>query len=246
MANSRWQNLLSAMAAGSGEAIDGELSDDVASKVEEITGMPVPVERRIFARHVPSVALDDGLSDTEIAHVEERFGFSFPPDLRELLQTALPIGDDFPNWRSGEEEMLRSWLRSPLDGVIFDVEHNGFWLPEWGPRPEILDEALRRAEEFVAAAPRLIPIYGHRMIAAEPHEAGNPVFSVHQTDIIYYGFALADYLRHEFDLPDREPWPGEVRPIRFWDVQRFQEVRWSGGPCVFDDRAGVLPEVTAG
>jgi hypothetical protein len=31
-----------------------------------------------------------------------------------------------------------------------------------------------------------------------PLEAGNPVFSVYQTDIIYYGENLENYLRNEF------------------------------------------------
>ena len=97
-------------------------------------------------------------------------------------------------------------------------------------------------DEWVAAAPRLIPIYGHRMMPDEPQEPGNPVFSVHQTDIIHYGFDLADYLRHEFGLPGREPWPERVRPIRFWDPDRFQEVRWGpDGSCVFDNSRGQLP-----
>jgi hypothetical protein len=42
---------------------------------------------------------------------------------------------------------------------------------------------------------KLIPIFVHRMMPDDPHLAGNPVFSVHQTDIIHYGFALADYPR---------------------------------------------------
>jgi hypothetical protein len=54
------------------------------------------------------------------------------------------------------------------------------------------------------------------MLPDEPHVRGNPVLSVHQTDIIYYGFNLTDYFYHEFALPGREPWPEVVRPIRFW------------------------------
>lgn len=98
---------------------------------------------------------------------------------------------------------------------MFDVEHNGFWLDEWGPRPSSLGQALQVANELVAAAPRLIPVFAHRMMPDEPHLPGNPVLSVHQTDIVHYGFDLADYLRHEFGLPGREPWPAQVRQIRF-------------------------------
>ncbi len=182
-----------------------------------------------------------GLTDAEVAAAELRFGFRFPPDLRSFLQTALPRGPEFPDWREGEESVIRDWLDQPRRGVLFDVEHNGFWLEEWGPRPRSLAEALRAAGELLTAAPKLIPIYGHRMMPDEPHLPGNPVFSVHQTDIIHYGFDLVDYLRHEFGLPGREPWPERMRPIRFWDLDRFQDVRWSHGPCEFDNSGGQLP-----
>jgi hypothetical protein len=76
---------------------------------------------------------------------------------------------------------------------------------------------------LLAAAPKLIPIYHHRMMPDEPHLKGNPVFSVWQTDIIYYGFDLEDYLRHEFVLPGRKAWPETIRPIRFWNIDRFYE-----------------------
>jgi hypothetical protein len=39
---------------------------------------------------------DPGLTDAEVIAVERRFGFKFPPDLREFLQTALPRGPEFP------------------------------------------------------------------------------------------------------------------------------------------------------
>ena len=171
----------------------------------------------IITDHSPvhRIEFDAGLTAAEVTAAERRFGFRLPPDLRDFLQTALPRGPQFPDWRSGDEDTLREWLDLPRQGILFDVEHNGSWLDEWGPRPPLAD-ALRIASEHVAAAPRLIPVFGHRIMPDEPHMPGNPVFSVHQTDIIHYGFDLADYLRHEFNLP-REPWPGQVRPIRFWD-----------------------------
>ncbi len=191
---------------------------------------------------VHRVAFDAGLTDPEVVETEGRFGFRFPPDLRELLQTALPRGPQFPDWRFGDEVALRDWFDLPQRGVLFDVEHNGFWLEVWGPRPGPLDETLRVAGELVAADPRLIPVFGHRMMPDEPHLVGNPVLSIHQTDIIHYGFNLADYLRHEFSLPGREPWPERVRPIRFWELDQFQDVRWSPDrSCVFDNSRGQLP-----
>jgi hypothetical protein len=184
-----------------------------------------------------------GLTDAEVAAAESRFEFRFPPDLREFLQTALPHGPSFPDWRAGNEVALREWLDLPRDGVLFDVECNGFWLPEWGPRPET-EEAKRVVEQLLRDAPRLIPIYSHRMLPADPPVAGNPVFSVHQTDIIVYGSDLRDYLMHEF-LRHSGDWsmPEKNRPIAFWGVERFQAVRWgTDGSYGFDNRGGVLPE----
>jgi hypothetical protein len=187
------------------------------------------------------IRFDQGLTDSEVEAAQAQFGFRFPPDLRAFLQTALPCGPKFPDWRSGEASALREWLDRPRQGLLFDLEHNGFWLQEWGPRPRSLAEARRLVSELLAAAPKLVPIYGHRMMPDEPQLSGNPVFSVHQTDIIHYGFDLVDYFRHEFHLPTREPWPQQVRAIRFWDLDRFQEVRGARGPCVFDNSEGQLP-----
>jgi len=181
------------------------------------------------------------LTNADVVRIERKFSFRFPPDLRAFLQTAVPRGAQFPDWHSGSEADLRDWLAIPREGVLFDIKHNHFWLTQWGPRPESLRQALQIAESLLAAAPKLIPIYGYRMMPDDPHLEGNPVFSVHQTDIIYYGHDLEDYLRHEFDLPGRQPWPENLRPIRFWNIDRFQEVRWANGSCVFDNRRGILP-----
>jgi hypothetical protein len=213
--------------------------------VDQLRGTPYQFGLITPGSPVRRVEFDPGLTDAEVAAVEGRFGFRFPPDLREFLQTALPRGPRFPDWRSGDETALRDWLDLPRQGILFDVEHNGFWLEEWGPRPGSLGEALRTVSELVAAAPKLIPVYMHRMMPDEPHLPGNPVFSVHQTDILVYGTDLRDYLAHEFLMSEDEQWdwtvPTGTRPIRFWDTERFQEVRWADGPCVFDNSKGQLP-----
>ena len=46
----------------------------------------------------------------------------------------------------------------------------------------------------LAQAPTLIPIYGHRYLPAGNGTHGHPVLSVYQTDIIFYGTDLADYM----------------------------------------------------
>jgi hypothetical protein len=162
------------------------------------------------------VSLEPGLTDAEVNKVEQRYGFRFPPDLRSPLRFALPIDQRFPNWRAGPEAALRKQWDWPADGICFDIEHNEYWMETWGPRPSTLYEAFCIARAEVARAPVLIPVYGHRYLPSEPEIAGNPVYSVWQTDIIYYGYDLASYFHHEFHAPLPSWATTAPRPIRFW------------------------------
>lgn len=182
------------------------------------------------------IECDAGLSEAEILGFENEFGIHFPEDLRSFLRFVLPVSDRFPDWRNGDRDELRSWIELPLEGILFDVEHNGFWLPGWGRRPETMFGARRIVSQLVANAPKLIPVYGHRMIPDRPVLAGNPVFSVHQTDIIYYGCDLRDYFIHEFFSNSQSGvWPiaDSVRLIEFWDVESFA-TRWKLPPSTYD------------
>ena len=81
------------------------------------------------------ISFADCLTDAEVATIESTYGFNFPPDLKAFLQYALPVSQDFLNWRESGEIEIREWLGWPLKGMLFDIEHNGFWLKEWGPKP---------------------------------------------------------------------------------------------------------------
>jgi hypothetical protein len=61
-------------------------------------------------------------------------------------------------------------------------------------------EATEIAKADFVTWPKLLPIFGHRFLAAEPCRVGNPVLSIQQMDIVYYGCDLAQYLMHEFVL----------------------------------------------
>jgi hypothetical protein len=162
------------------------------------------------------VDIDPGLQDEEIANVESSLSFQFPPDLRALLSAGLPVSKGFPNWRKGPQEELRWLLDGPADGIVFDVEANGYWRTEWRPRPADVEGATASAREQIAKAPTLVPIFGHRFIPAEPRGEGNPVFSLSQTDVVVYGNDLADYMAVEFLVP-RPGWSRRTpKPIRFW------------------------------
>jgi hypothetical protein len=155
------------------------------------------------------IIFDEGLNEYEFEKIESKFNVIFPDDLKLLLQNAIPISDGFINWRQGlesekEAENIIARLALPLDGMIYDVKNNGFWFDQWGDKPKELDDQIELATKYYFTYPKLIPIYSHRYIPDQPRQTGNPVFSVHQMDIIYYGYDLASYFAKEFkfELPD--------------------------------------------
>jgi hypothetical protein len=166
---------------------------------------------RALLRSLP-VPQAPGLTAAEIVDIEQLLGFRFNPDHRVLLRQGLPVGPRWPDWRAGTTESLRRMLSAPADGVLFDVEANGFWWEGWGARPADPDVALAAARTALARAPRLVPVYGHRYCVALP-EPGLPVYSVMQTDVLPYGRDLRNYLRHEFGSAARLP---PVRTVPFW------------------------------
>lgn len=183
------------------------------------------------------VIFDSGLTDQEVIDVERRYGFKFPSDLKLLLQYSLPIGipgqirKSFPNWRDKNDPYLKNyWREHIIDGINFDIEYNSFWLKELGSKPYDINSAKKIMSEFIDTVPKMIPLHSHRYIPAEPNEDGNPVFSIYQTDIIYYGVNLAEYFDVEFALnegttiytgPHEKP-----KQIRFWSdmVERMNDI----------------------
>jgi hypothetical protein len=145
----------------------------------------------------------------ELDDAQERYCLRFPPDLIAMLLERQPApGYD---WKS-ENDTVRQMLAWPLEVLLFDVE-NGFWWPDWGERPDRPEARNEVVESSLKAAPRLIPIIGHRFIPEEPSIEGNPVFSMHGFDTIYYGANLAEYLSNEFEGLHEI---GSTRHIPFW------------------------------
>ena len=168
----------------------------------------------ITAKVVPRKYRTAGLSALELAVAQEQAEAVFPDDLCELLATTLPAGDGFPDWRGQPGKAMQEWRERLVGTIHFDVLHNSFWLDEWGALPDDASESRQIVTEALREAPALIPIYAHRAIPNDPVAAGNPVFSVYQTDIILYGANLTEYLANEFK--HRHNLSPDSRTIRFW------------------------------
>lgn len=151
---------------------------------------------------------EPGLTDAEFARVEREYGFEFADDHRAFLAAGLPVNvppeegqawaRPWPDWRRGDPDELRYQLAGPVEGTLFDVEVNGFWYPSWGDRPASIKEAVAVAKLRLTEVPTMVPVYAHRYLPAGHGSYGHPVLSMVQTDIIYYGLDLADYIQQEF------------------------------------------------
>jgi hypothetical protein len=174
-----------------------------------------------------------GLTDEEFDRIERTYGFEFADDHRAFLAAGLPLNVPFepeegvsyawerpwPEWRDGDPGAVRERLEWPVDGVLFDVEHNAVWHDTWGVRPAGREEALETARLMLAQAPRLVPVYGHRFLPAGRGTVGHPVLSMVQTDIIYYGTDLVDYIHQEFGGPGMDRTDQRWNPnatVAFW------------------------------
>jgi hypothetical protein len=155
-----------------------------------------------------------GPSEQEIATIEHRYDVRFPPDYRLFLRvlhtvdrpcvgagyagaSMIPVtAPSFYNWQMDTEiRAAYEWL---FEGLFFDVQHSNLWPQSWGIKPAIAEAQKARLRELLHAAPRLIPVFGHRYLLAEPCVAGNPVLSIYQSDIIIYGNDLHSYFLAEF------------------------------------------------
>lgn len=138
-----------------------------------------------------------GYSQAELEGIQDTWKLRFPPDLIELLSKNRPLRPGGFDWLVASAKDIKRMLDWPYEGFLFDVRENELWWPEWGSKPKSAAAEAKQLAEVFAKAPKLIPLDGHRYLPETPFERGNPVFSVHQSDVIYYGADLDDWLVRE-------------------------------------------------
>jgi hypothetical protein len=159
-------------------------------------------------------------SQDELDDVQAKWGLRFPPDLIDHLheRRALLAGDTDPrsfDWVTADPEHIRARLTWPFESYWRSIAPNDIWWPEWGERPASPVDQKEKLRGIFARAPKLIPLASIRYIPEEPHESGNPVFSVMASDIVYYGANLTDWLERERGSFQLRPWL-TIKEIRFW------------------------------
>ncbi|KAL5755179.1 hypothetical protein ACOSP7_023399 [Xanthoceras sorbifolium] len=174
-----------------------------------------------------------GLNDDEFADIESSFNFTFPPDLRSILQEGLPVGPSFPNWRSSSQQQLRILLSLPSLSMSKNISLNNFWSDSWGPKPKNMNDALSLVKQLLDKAPVLVPIYRNCYIPSTPYAAGNPVFYIDVEEVKVLSFDIAGFFKEVEFLQvvggvfkplstrksriDMPAWAAkEARRIQFW------------------------------
>jgi hypothetical protein len=163
-----------------------------------------------------------GLSDPALEALEQRWSLRFPPDYRLFLKILhcldKPItiatydGDTreiipadsslFHNWQT-DTHLLTNAYQQIIDDLRYEVVHNNVWKPGWGRKPVSKYGQSQQIGVLISQAPKLIPIYDHRFLLSEPYQAGNPVISIRQSEIVIYAPDFYSFLCKDFsDLLD--------------------------------------------
>ena len=195
------------------------------SRVTAHEGARLGAEAAQRLAHTGLYDFEPGLTDAELEQIEGMYGFEFADDHRAFLAAGIPINNPpkegqtrsrpWPEWRTGDPDTLRQQLNRPIEGILFDVEHNNFWHPTWDSRPIETPTALATARRHLADVPTLVPVYAHRYLPAGRDTSGHPILSIWQTGIIYYGENLPDYINREFNNTYGEGWNPEAT-VPFW------------------------------
>jgi len=177
------------------------------------------------------------MTDAEIVAAENRFGLAFPPDYRLFLATlhtpdppmigARFEGSDlipdqarsFPDW-TGDDRPIETLIAWPLEGLIWSIEQDERWHPNWGRRPRGRRQREALLRDISSAGPQLVPVSGHRYLVGPTNREGNPVLSIYGSDVIVYTRNLVFYLPLDLGIAPPNPDPHvetlRMEPIPFW------------------------------
>ena len=150
------------------------------------------------------VRFDTGMTPCELDRAEECFGFRFPKEIRNFLMLAVPVGEDFFDYRdcSGENLDRFAGFHSRMEEDFrFDLKNCREFLLElvgeklgFAQDDPAFDEAVM---SYWRRSVRLIPFYAHRCFFDGMNDM--PIVSFWQpVDTIVYGGNFAHYLKQEF------------------------------------------------
>lgn len=150
------------------------------------------------------VKFDKGLKFEEIELIEHKFNLKFPEEWKNFYSKVIPISEGFYDWRDSSQkniEYIKKKIEEPYVNIM-ECTENIYW--------DIMKEKIQKA-------PVLIPIFSHRYLTS-CFEIANPVLSICDQDVIYYGASLEEYFAIEFgDKKLKDMDCSKLKAIPFWD-----------------------------
>ena len=180
----------------------------------EICEVLIKLKRMLIEK---KIKISNGMSEKEIKKVEKIYQIVFPKDYKEILKEFVL---DCNNWRDISEKnisYLKDKINAPIEGIIFDIENNGFWMNEFGNKPKNIQERVNIFLKYIEKnnIPKLIPILNNTyMICDENSEY--PIVSVIQKDIIILSNNLINYFEQKLNISKQNELYFRNIKIPFW------------------------------
>ena len=168
------------------------------------------------------IKLDAGLTQSELEKIYEIYKIKFPLSLKSFFTTALPVSDDFYDWRdfsSGNVTKIKNMMQHFYDFVksaSFEeyIPNSSYSPDQWCKISR--EQRVEVVAELYKNAPKIIPVYFHRFMPEMNDDNDPPVLSIYYGDIVYYGRNLQEYLLHEFCGVDIPKYISEYKNVPFW------------------------------
>jgi len=146
------------------------------------------------------IQFTEGLTDIEILKIEDIYEIQFPISLRKFYREGMPFSDDeyeFPRWTDYSDANISRikayWMQGPIDRLLPHIE-NGYWIPEWGKRPEQIEDVVSTFMKIAQKAPKLIPIYRNAYMPMLDGVEDAPIISAVEFDVVYALHNLQDFI----------------------------------------------------
>ena len=162
-----------------------------------------------------------GMSEETIKRIEKVYKITFPERLKEFYKIGVPVptcNESFPAWTDFQKKNVQKIydkINKPISSLKLAVM-KGYWVAEWGMRPNDPVCLERKYDQIAKSAPILIPIYSHHYVPVISGVENPPILSAVGQDIVMYGYDLASYLRIIFLGQVADYGQTRIAEIPFW------------------------------
>ena len=111
--------------------------------------MSINVEKIRQILENKGIEIHNGLSDEEFEKIEKFYNIKFPRVLKILYKSFLP---NLYNWRDFSKnnvKNIKQYLNWPIEGILFDIENNNFWMDCFGEKTGDIQQEKAKAKDYL-------------------------------------------------------------------------------------------------